>query len=201
MGENHMITCSKCGEEKPETDFYKRGRGSARFTFCIECFKTDQKKNKIVARQIPGQSAEYTVIEHLKSMGIYAAPGKCSEWRWVDVVAWGCVRIEVKSSTLYPDNTYVFTFTPRQRQRGIQSDLVVLLPIGDTETTFHVFKSNDPIFYKKDGTLRQSVEYQIFPKFYRKGYGTLTSEKMSDAKDNWGLIEDIRQRMIINRFA
>ncbi len=196
-----MITCSKCGEEKPEIDFYKRSKGMARFTFCVECFKTAQRKNKIIAREIPGQSAEHTVIEYLKSIGIYAAPGKCSEWRWVDVIAWGCVRIEVKSSTLYSDNTYVFSFTPNQQQRGIQSDLVVLVPIGEQETTFHIFKSDDLIFYKKDGTRRKSVEYQIFPKFYRKGYGTLTTERMSDAKDDWGLIEDIRQRMITNHFA
>lgn len=195
-----MITCSKCGEEKAETEFYKRGRKSARFSFCIECFKISHKNSKIVARQTPGQPAEGIVIEYLKNMGIYAAPGKCSEWRWIDVVAWGCVLIEVKSSTLRPDNTYTFNFTPTQRIKGIQADLVVLLPIEEFENTFHVFRSNDPIFYKRDGTLRQAVDYKLFPKFYREGYETLTLEKMSKAKDDWGLIEEIRQRKIAKRF-
>ena len=112
-------------------------------------------------------------IDILRSVGIYATSGKSSEWIHQDVVAWGRVRIEAKRSTLRGGRQYKFGFETQQRAGKIESHLVVLICDNGDQQTFHVFRSTDPVFYRKprkqglrqsDGGLKTAVCYEIAPK-------------------------------------
>ena len=41
-----MRTCTKCGETKPETEYYKTGKGHKRHGSCKVCYKANVAKNK-----------------------------------------------------------------------------------------------------------------------------------------------------------
>ena len=43
---NGLRTCSKCGEEKPLTDYYKTGKGDNRHGSCKACFKKRVEANR-----------------------------------------------------------------------------------------------------------------------------------------------------------
>jgi hypothetical protein len=55
-----------------------------------------------------------SVIDKLRSEGIYGVAGSASQYRWADVVVWGCIPIEVKTMNLEKGGS--FLFTPRQRE-------------------------------------------------------------------------------------
>ena len=46
IDENGNRTCSKCGETKPLTDFYKTGKGERRHGSCKTCFKAKVAADK-----------------------------------------------------------------------------------------------------------------------------------------------------------
>src|SRR5262245_36882243 len=93
--------CNKCGEEKPLEEFYtRRNTGDGYMNWCKECHKSVTYANTRHPKDKAVEMGATDVIRKLQNLGIYAAPGKASVYQHVDVVAWGCVRIEVKSSHL-----------------------------------------------------------------------------------------------------
>lgn len=141
---------------------------------------------------------ENLAISKLKEMGIWAQPGKASDAPDVDVTAWGCVWIEVKHARLEPKGSteeFTFTMTPKQVKRGFLADLVMLICEWLPETyTFHLFRADDPVFYMND-RLKTGFTYRPGrKKALKHGLNrvVMTSYMMDEARERWGLIEDVR---------
>lgn len=203
-----MKTCNRCKQSKAFTEFYLRsGResGNEPQHFSSECKDCMKERSRIThARPINEayHAAENIVIRKLRDEGIWAQPGKAIASAYVDVVAWGCVRIEVKYSrktvTASGAVQYKFDTTARQRQRHMLADVVILVcDTGDESYSFHVFTSSDPIFYR-DGQLK--VGWTYTPEQYRKKAPTngaarqsITDAVMLAAQDRFEMIEEVRR--------
>jgi len=153
----------------------------------MRCYKSKQK-------DIGSNSGEQLVINKLRSLGIYAAPGKSSEYKRLDVVAWGCVRIEVKTARRNKKGGFHFGMGRKRDKEYNRSDIVVLVCI-DSDVSFHVFRSNHSAFYHHDGRSKISVQYKEDTKFRHSSAG-LDNEAMAYHLDRWDLIEEARQRII-----
>lgn len=198
---NDVKTCRDCRQVLPLESFYKRSDGTPH-TYCKECSKlrtkqraaagltnTDRKQSTIHGEQL--------VIKELAKQGIPALPGKALSHTLCDVLAWGCLPIEVKSST--DTISFSFAFTSRQRQMGIRGLAIILHCAWGDKDTFHIFRSNEPWFYGDDGKLKTMTQYNPNPKFQRKE-NILTPELMESRRDAWWILieeyEKIRSRLI-----
>src|SRR3990167_9450953 len=95
-------------------------------------------------------NTEILAIEYLKQHKIPALPGKAYKLADVDILAWGCVRVEVKYSSIRHYNHYFsFSLTRRQRQRGVLADVVLMICDYGDHRTFHLFDPDDEVFYFK----------------------------------------------------
>lgn len=183
------------GPTLPLTEFYKRrGSKDGRESLCKPCRlkygRDNQHLNTLAChREHPMNPNEALVIDRLRSFGIFASPGKSSIYRWIDVVAWGCVRIEVKASTLHKNGMYQFGIgRGKHGKEKDRSDLVVLVALGD-EPSFHVFPSDHPVFYHPNGSPKSAVSYATRGNPPKSGRGVvLNSELMAQAKDRWELV-------------
>ncbi len=204
---NDYKSCSICGQDKPLTEFYQRSGTLTPMNWCKVCH---QERTHINSRQkeskhksMAGRVGEQLAISHLLGLGIYAAPGKSSEFNYVDVVAWGCVRIEVKTSR-YTSTGYAWAFTPEQQRRGIQADLVLLVctdTVDDIDVhTFHLFPVNYPKFRWLNGLHRGQLKTVVMynpnadDSNRRIHKNSLSPEDMTEHKDGWYLIEQFRQQ-------
>lgn len=198
MSDVHCITraCKKCGVIKPLTDFPKHPTcKDGRMWTCGECHR-DLKENPVFKNDNGriGWEQEKAVYDILRSIGVYAQPGINTLWGRVDVVAWGCVRIEVKA-TRVKNERYSFNFSNQLRKGKIAADLVVLCAVGLEQTSYHVFRADEPYFYQADGTIKSAVCYvpDRKVKLRRDWHFPLTFEIMQDARDAWYLVEECRQ--------
>lgn len=188
--------CKNCGEEKELSDFYffKRVNGNVPYDLCKTCYKLYTKKNlqKNPESKKTYNQDEQQAIDVLRQNGIYATSGKASEFKWVDIAAWGCVRVEVKTSRLHTSGTYRFTFSAIQRMNRLLADVILLVFISDNEERdYYVFRADDPVFFS-DGQLRQVMTYR--PDNQRTQ--VLSSELLEAHKDKWSFIEDVRLEII-----
>lgn len=196
--------CSACEETKPLAEFYLRTgfddveNPKHYYAECKQCRKTITKEKGRKEKSKPGEVGEKLVIEELRRLGIYAAPGKCSEWKRQDVVIWGCVRVEVKHSRK-SEQGYNFGFENQIRGGGVKSNLIVLVCEEDDQFSFHVFRSDYPAFYRKNNQLKTSVQY--IPDLNRRAYGvhgqTLTHPVMQEHRDKWELVQEIIQEISV----
>jgi len=192
--------CKTCHIEKPLTDFYgSPGSKDKHAIICKECAKAYFRQsyptlNRNQRDSASGRPTENFVISKLRSLGIFATSGKASEFKWCDVVAWGCVTIEVKTSALPKDKKFKFNFTPVQQKRGIQAALMLLVCDYGNVATFHMFPSDHPVFYHSDGTLKKGLGYTpgtLSQKMLTNNIA-LTKTLMTQYENNWGLIEKCR---------
>lgn len=191
--------CVVCGQLKPLTEYYRRAGSHLTMSWCKVCHIERGKKQNRVAKHIPAAPAERLVLDKLIKQGIYATSGKLTPFPYVDIVAWGCVRVEVKSATLRSNHGYAmryqFAFTAHQQIYGFQADIVILVCLnGDkAEDTYHVFPVDFPIFYFK-GVLKSGVGYspQRKKKERTKIRPSLSKQIMDDHQDAWHLIEEKR---------
>lgn len=192
-------TCAKCKQVKPASEFYPRSR-QPQFTVS-ECKACMLERSKNAVKPVDGVSkveGERAVMAILAAEGIPSSPGRDLSKKRVDVVAWGCVNIEVKSSRPHKNGSYVFALTPKQKQDGILGDLVVLICKSDTGNTYHVFSVNHPIFYN-EGERKGFVVYTPNPKHRKdtrrgKLIVPLTTQLMREHENSWRLIEEERLR-------
>lgn len=201
--------CIKCGIIKPLTDFYThRSAADKRASTCKECVSLQQKARrakpdyKAKEKSEAHHETEGQLIQKLRGMGIYAAPGKSSEWKRLDTVAWGCVKIELKSSSYSRSIGYTFTFSPKQVKDVFVSDIVCLMLIKDGVESYHLFPSDHPVFFRTDGSRKRGFAYRPgcstsgqSRKNQRRFGISLTDELMNQHKDNWSLIETVRNRI------
>jgi hypothetical protein len=162
-------TCTKCNVTKPATlDFFYKGRTNAdRLTsWCKECMKTLSKnKTYVPANAFIPNVGESKAIAWLKSFGIPANGGKnIDAVKWLDVLAWGCVRIEVKHSKTNKQNLWCWVMhsVNDKEVKGIMPHLILL--IGEdaktNETRYFLFDACHPEFMNpKTGKRKVNVNY------------------------------------------
>jgi len=188
------------GPELPATDeyfYHSRNTPSGFHSYCKECMKAENKRYSSKAgnkKDSPTNYGEGLVIAKLREHGIYAEKGAGGHHKYVDVVAWGCVRIEVKSARLNGNGRFDFTIGRRANSFHAHDLIVLVCMHPDNTTTFHVFKPEHPVFYRPRGRLKRGVAYIPDAK-NRKGrrFGMpLTDELMAEHQDRWDLIEECR---------
>lgn len=130
-------------------------------------------------------------------MGIWATPGKGSIYRYTDVVAWGCVRLEVKTAEINARNIFAFRFSlPTIKAREIDSDFVVLCMLwSNSEPEYSIIPATHSLFKNKNG-VRHSVEVNPFPngRGVKQTYNAL--DVFREYQNAWNQIEQRRQEVI-----
>lgn len=185
--------CINCKEFKDLSEYYKRGDSGYLCSECKTCMKARSKRSQKVDRKVSMVASESEVIEQLHLNGIPALPGKALHHQWADVIAWGCVLIEVKSSSLI-DRSFFFAFSYSQRNGKLRGDLVVLVCRYENKNTYHVFNATHPMFYDKDGKLKFGVSWT--PDRHGNGRpAVVTDMMMAKAENRWQMIEDYRLKL------
>lgn len=197
-------TCTKCKVEKRLDEFYTHSSGKdGHMNTCIECYKQQQKDRRKrpdyhkKSKNEAQTETEGLVIARLFREGIFAAPGKSSQWHWIDVTAWGCVKVEVKSSNLMGSG-YQFMFTPKQISKQFQSDIICLLCMNGNDVSYHLFPSDHQVFFLPNGKRKRGLGYDPLSTIRKNGYRfgiSLDTPLMNQHKDNWSLIETVRNRI------
>lgn len=149
--------CKTCQKEKPVSEYYLNKSNRKPMAVCKLCHKNRTARPSGEKWQ-PKNVRETYVITWLRNKGIYASPGKVSEYTWVDVVAWGCIRVEVKYGE-FNGRTYLFRFTQSQVEEGVRADVIALV-VGEE---VYIFRADHPYFYDNDNRLRPAVVYTPFP--------------------------------------
>jgi len=136
---------------------------------------------------------EQELINKLASVGIPALPGKALAHKWADVIAWGCVMIEVKLAT-FDGRSYSWTFTPKQSGDGVRGHIIVLMTYNHGYD-YHVFGAYESIFYNDDGNLKTGVMWT--PNRSNVGReAALTDKIMHFAKRQWVVINNARDDIV-----
>lgn len=199
--------CRRCKEEKPVGEFYARKSGDP-LSECRQCMKARSKTVQPLPPTTPRAFTEILAIDYLARHRIFALPGKAVSAAWCDVVAEGNVWIEVKYGVVKFSGTrheYTFNATPAQMERGFIGHLVMLIcPNNGGETTFHLFRKEDPVFYIwRDGEeherLKSGLTYFRGRKEALKHGDTrvvMTDAMMNAAQDNVELIALVRAELI-----
>lgn len=190
--------CKNCHVEKPVSEYYIRKfrKGDAPSKTCKKCsleikkskYKDAYSKDDVINS---ARVDEKQLIAHLATHGIFAVSGASSHFTYVDVVAWGCIPIELKKSVRRKLGQFTFTFSTMQQRRGLADGLIVLAFDYSTHIDYHVFRSTDPIFYK-NGRLVPMIEYRDNPQSCQ----LLKAEMIAETKEAWGLLEILRQEII-----
>ena len=170
----------KDGPLLPVAEFYRHTNNKYYNSYCKECCKENSRTQKRPPKKQSGEQTEQTAIKKLRSLGIYAVSGKASEFTHVDVVAWGCVRIEVKAADKKDDGTWNFAFSS-QRNKGIKADFVLLMQRDKDQIAYHLFPVGHPIFFK-NGKVKAAVQYIPFA-HHRKPGIYLSTAIMNEHKD------------------
>lgn len=193
-----MKVCLGCKIPLDESEFYTRsGRPDLVLSYCKNCMKKRSKDQVRLPAGVSSVPTETAVMIALAAEGVPSCPGRDLSRKYVDVVAWGCVNLEIKSSI--PDERGYFTFalTERQKQNGVRGDLIVLTCVYPALYSFHVFPTNHAIFFNDDER-KQYIVYASEPLTHRKTTHNgklivhLTPELMQQHQDAWGLIENVR---------
>jgi hypothetical protein len=189
------VICDRCHVPKPRSEFYTRsGAPHLIHQGCKECRRAAERAKKSTPRNnhTTFTPSEAWVIERLKSQGIPALPGKALHYVDADVVALGCVLIEVKSS-LPKAFGFQFMFTPKQYLERIKGELIVLVCNYGDRQTFHVFSADAPFFYNANGTHKTGVAFipgTLAPTRHKRR-AILTQPLMDEAEDRWSMVWDI----------
>lgn len=185
-----LVECRVCKELKPHSEFYERGKDDPRrdFSICKHCKREQSKRQQVIDKKISTVPSENLVIARLSAEGIPVLPGKAFSHQRADIVAYGCILIEVKSSRLH-DGKFQFHFSNVQRKHGIRGEIVVLVCRHDNADTFHIFPANSPMFYNPNGRLKHGLTYT--PNRSNAGRPVIvTDHMMKQAEDNWNLVRN-----------
>lgn len=187
--------CCRCNTLKPLSDFYPRSYSNGVMSECKECMKLRSKNIKDRNYFMPRVATEICAIDYLKKNAIPALPGKALRFSHVDVVAFGCVKIEVKYAKCeFKRGVQKFTFnaTPAQQKYGFRAHIVMLICDYGEKKTYHFFKSSDPVFYIKG---RLKTGFTFTPGNYEalkhaNNRVVMVQSMMDAAQDNIQLIYD-----------
>jgi hypothetical protein len=143
---------------------------------------------------MPREHSEQLAINRLKQHGIHALPGKAVSAADVDVVAFGCVWIEVKYGRLnYQRVAEKFTFnnTVKQQREGYKGHLVMLIcDYGDDRLTYHLFDAKSEVFFMQ-GRMKSGFTFTpgaMEAKKHGNNRVVMTQPMMDAARDDTRLI-------------
>ena len=188
--------CRACKEPLPLSDFYKRKNSDSYVSECKACMKLRSKNQSNTGKDylVPRATTEITAIDYLKSKGIPAVPGKALHHSHVDVVAFGCVEIEVKYASLKFQRSiekFCFSASPSQQENGFRAQVVMLIcDYKNGMMSYHFFDAKHPVFYMKG---RMKTGFTFTPGMYEaKKHGSnrlvMVQGMMDEAQDNVALI-------------
>lgn len=173
-----MKRCTKCHQEKPETEFYKsRSRHKdGLHSWCMDCCK------------IAGQAvwrkggSTHDAMTILAQHGIPSCVGSRAGQRWVDLLAWAVVPIEVKGARETRPGQYVWTFSPSQVTAWREDSLVMFLAWRDenvdlSKTRVFIVPDDAAILYGPD-------------RFHSSASVVLDSEHSNSEWEQWRQFED-----------
>ena len=151
---------------------------------------------------LPHQT-EVDTVDYLLKNGIYAVNGKFTSWRYVDIVAFGCVAIENKFSAPRDRNAgYGFRLVSARHNNGIRGNVIILcIDRGDyIERT--IWDVNDPIFRRADGLPKKGLMYIPNKKQYHlrhAEYGvSINSRLWREHIDRFDIIHDCLRNICTN---
>jgi len=195
--DNVSKICCSCQCLKPLSEFYKRSYSNSVSSECKECVKKRSvgKKHKNEDYMKSLVMSEELAIAFLHRNGIPALPGKALRQSHVDVIAFGCVHIEVKYAPFEVDRTvkkFTFKVTPSQQKNGFRAEVVILICGYDNHMTYHLFDAKDPVFYMHG---RVKTGFTFTPgSFEAKKHGNnrvvMTQPMMDAAEDKVSLVFD-----------
>lgn len=142
-------------------------------------------------RTEPRAPTEIIAIAYLEKNGIPCFPGKTLAQSYVDVIAFGCVLIEVKYSRLKMGRFH-FVTTPRQMRKGFSGELVLLVCDYGDRHTFHFFDPRHPVFWMK-GRVKSSFDFTpgaMEAKKHGNNRVVMTQPLMDDAENRIDMIDD-----------
>lgn len=184
--------CNACKQEKPASEFYHRiGMKHHLSSECIECMKIRGKLAAKTPHWLSSIETENSTLAKLAAIGIPALPGKALNHNFCDILCYGCIGIEVKTSMLHKTG-YVFKFSqPQVRDNMIRGDFVLLTPYIDGQLQYYLFPKDHPTFWR-DGKLKTAAAYYPAASHRKKVKGTvtLTETDMNLANEAWYLVED-----------
>lgn len=189
--------CKTCQVEKDfDKDFYVAVCASGRDSTCKECRKLQSRQRKLANKGKPKKHNihEQAFIEACHEHGVYAVQATDTRHKFCDVVAWGCVRIEVKHPDTVDDNHYSWRFTVNQARKRLPADIIVLVTEHLGETKYHFFNPLHPIFFNPDQTRKIGLSYVVErERDYHTQYGALiTPDILNMHRDAWQTIENTR---------
>lgn len=191
--------CTACGVEKSLASYYRWHSNNKYMPYCKKCHQKRTKRETPIPADTCGVAHQNDLIHILRGMGIYASPGKSSEYAHADVVAWGCVRIEVKlGEACEQSNPHIwkFRFTRKQANGGMVADLIAFMCPDGYNTggyTCYLIEPTCAEFYR-DGKFKPALTVNIgtHRKFRRDGRQSLSPQLLNSHRDNWQVIEQKR---------
>ena len=195
--------CVHQGLPQSVDNFYRREGGKYLVSECKDCMKVRSatQATRRIPKNVPYHPTELIAINRLAQEGIHALPGKAFASSYADIVAWGCVPIEVKYASRgieYKRGVFHFVTTAAQRRRGFIADLVMLICDYEERQTFHLFPVTHEVFYMK-GRMKTGFVYDPGnPKAGSRHTGNrsvMTDSLMTEYEDRWDLIEAERLRI------
>lgn len=182
--------CTACNTEKPLSDYYTWSSNKKHMPRCKACHRARNNQRPPIPADTTGIEHQNDLISILRRRGLYASPGKSSEYAYADVVVWGCVRIEVKLGEPNGGHMWKFRFTQKQTNGGLVADLIALMcPVGDGYTCY-LIEPTCSEFYR-DGKFKRalSINTGTHRKNRSDGRRSLSPELLAAHRDNWQVIE------------
>jgi hypothetical protein len=191
---NHVITktCRLCNGNFPATSEFFYQRPQSKDGLQSQCKPCTKARARTYDNTPKGRPNEVLLVNYLLKHGVFADVGaKFKDYKLADVVAWGCVTIEMKYSWSEIEK-HKFEFTPRQlKMNGAGVDVICLATDGMGEMEYHFFDARNPFFYNC-GKLKRTVTYQSHAKWRVEGKEVLTPDIMDKARNDTSVIECYR---------
>jgi len=190
-----MKECRHCGLPKDESEFYKsKNTSDGLHSWCKACHRESMRE----ARFRVGTTTEAStllVLNELTRRGIPASPGYGLGMPGVDLVAWGCVPIEAKTSQPIGnrEGQYVWHFNESQREKWFSGLIVFAGRCGDDSARFFVVPADDIRLREhiiRDD--RESLFVNLTDGPFNKNANRELYEWFKAYEDRWDLVEEYR---------
>lgn len=195
--------CARCEVRKPLSEFYIRsGYGTPDnpatipghyVSECKQCMKDRSRLRVPFDAKEPLIKGEKLAIEYLAMNNIPALPGKAVSHAWTDIVAFGCIGVEVKHAKLKLKrgvDKFTFMATPQQQKNGFRGAIVMLICEYPDRLTYHLFRSTEPVFYMGN-RVKSGFDFtpgNDIPLKHGNNRVVMTQPMMDKAQDNTQLI-------------
>jgi hypothetical protein len=187
-------TCTHCHVSKPATleHFYKGHTNSDRLTsWCKDCMRALSKVSSNQQRDPkPRDKGEALALTAFLNQGIHADLGKnIAGMQWVDIVLWGCIKVEVKYSQKAHYWQWIMNSTNNPKTHF--PDAVILIGKHEKTQRCHHFiiLPNHPMFINEDGSRKRSISYSYLNRMSKSSF---TIDPLLQHENNYGLIEKLR---------